>query len=108
MAGQSRRPRSGSHLIRRGDTYYYRRVVPQVACATFGKSEVVVGLRTTSEGEAKRFEKHHDVEFERRLQRVQDDADPDTRCIRLAADIIETSPLNPTGQMAIAYLPCRG
>jgi hypothetical protein len=70
MAGQSRRPRSGSHLIRRGDTYYYRRVVPQDARATFGKSEVVVCLRTTSEGEAKRLEKHHDVEFERRLQQV--------------------------------------
>jgi hypothetical protein len=79
-------------------------VVPLDARATFGKSEVVVCLRTTSEAEAKRLEKQHDVEFERRFQRVRDDTDPDTRRIRLAADIIETSPLNPTGQMALAYL----
>lgn len=105
MTAQSRRPRSGSHLIPRGGTYYYRRVVPQDARATFGKSEIVVCLRTTSEAEAKRLEKQHDVEFERRLQRVRDDANPDARRKRLAADIIEASPLNPTGRMAIAYLP---
>ena len=62
MAGQSRRPRSGSHLIRRGEIYYYRRVVPQDARAAFGKSEVVVCLRTASEAEAKRLEKQHDVD----------------------------------------------
>jgi integrase len=105
MAGQSRRPRSGSHLIRRGEIYYYRRVVPQDARAAFGKSEVVVCLRTASEAEAKRLEKQHDVDFERRLKRVRDDANPDTRRARLAVDIIEASPLNPTGQMALAYLP---
>jgi hypothetical protein len=105
MAGQSRRPRSGSHLILRGETYYYRRVVPQDARAAFGKSEVVICLRTASEAEAKRLEKQHDVEFERRLKRVRDDANPDTRRARLAADIIEASPLNPTGQIALAYLP---
>ncbi len=105
MAGQSRRPRSGSHLIARGDTYYYRRVVPQDARAAFGKSEVVVCLYTASEAEAKRLEKPHDVEFERRLQRVRDDVNPDTRRARLATDIIEASPLNPTGQIALSYLP---
>jgi hypothetical protein len=65
----------------------------------------VVCLRTASEAEAKRLEKHHDVEFEQRLQRVRYNANPETRCARLAADIIEANPLNPTGQMALAYLP---
>jgi hypothetical protein len=46
-----------------------------------------------------------DVEFERRLERVRDDANPDTRRARLAADIIEASPFNATGQIALAYLP---
>jgi integrase len=104
MAGQSRRPRSGSHLIPRGEIYYYRRVVPKDARDAFGKSEVVVCLRTGSEAEAKRLEKQHDVEFERRLQRVRDHANPETRHARLAADIIEANPLNPTGQLALAYL----
>ena len=61
-----------------------------------------------SHGERGRSEasrKQHDVEFERRLQLVRDDANPDTRRSRLAADIIEASPLNPTGQIALAYLP---
>jgi hypothetical protein len=107
MAGQSRRPRSGSHLIRRGEIYYYRRVVPKDARAAFGKSEVVVCLHTANETEAKRLEKPHDVEFERRLQRVRDLANPETRRARLAADIIEANPLNPTGQIALAYLPAQ-
>jgi integrase len=80
-------------------------VVPQDARAAFGKSEVVVCLRTAIEAEAKRLEKQHDVDFEWRLKRVRDDANPDTRRARLAVDIIEASPLNPTGQMALAYLP---
>jgi len=105
MADHSRRPRSGSHLIRRGGIYYYRRVVPKDARAAFGKSEVVECLHTASEAEAKRLEKQPDVDFERRLKRVRDDTNPDTRRARLAADIIEVNPLNPTGQIALAYLP---
>jgi hypothetical protein len=58
------RARSGSHLQRIGDTWYYRRVVPPEARHVFGKGEIKISLGTTSRIEAERLEKPHDVEFE--------------------------------------------
>ena len=81
------------------------RIVPAECRAAFGKVVVAKSLNTTSETEAERLEKEHDVDFERRLRRARDDANPNTRRARLAEDIIKANRLNPTGQMALAYLP---
>jgi hypothetical protein len=62
------RVRSGSHLERIGDVWYYRRVVPPDVRNVFGKRNIRVSLRTTSRAEAMRLEKEHDVDFESRLQ----------------------------------------
>jgi Domain of unknown function (DUF6538) len=62
------RVRSGSHLRRVGDTWYYRRVVPADVRAEFGRSEITLSLGTTSRVEAERLEKEHDVAFAKRLK----------------------------------------
>ena len=49
-----RRPRSGTHLIQRGEIWYYRRIVPKDVHAAFGCTEVVRSLDTTSKIEAAR------------------------------------------------------
>jgi hypothetical protein len=54
--------RSGSHLERIGDTWYYRRVVPPDARAAFGKRTIRISLRTTSRVEAMRLGKKHDID----------------------------------------------
>ncbi len=41
-----RRPRSGTHLIQRGEIWYYRRGVPKDVHAAFGCTEVVKSLDT--------------------------------------------------------------
>jgi len=69
-----RRVRSGSHLLLRGETWYYRRVVPSGVRAAFGCSEVVHSLGTSSRVQAEGLEKSHDVEFDSRLWRARDDA----------------------------------
>ena len=61
------RTRSGSHLHRRGEIYYYRRIVAAEYRAAFGQVVVSKSLTTTSQTEAERLEKQHDAEFERRL-----------------------------------------
>jgi hypothetical protein len=63
--------RSGDHLERIGETWYYRRVVPPDVRAAFGKGKVRFSLRTKSHTEAKRLEKQHDVDFETRLQQAR-------------------------------------
>src|SRR3954468_11244241 len=88
-----RRPRSGSHLVKRGEIYHYRRAVPKDVRAAFdGKSEVTRSLDTSNEAEARRLEKKLDVEFEERLHRARDAANPTSRRARLAKDILETVP----------------
>jgi len=75
----ARRPRSGSHPVKRGEIYHYRRAVPQDVRAAFdGKSEVTRSLDTSNEAEARRLEKKLDVQFEERLHRARDAANPDT------------------------------
>ncbi len=65
--------RSGEHLEPIGETWYYRRVVPPDARPAFewdgkkGRTKVKFSLGTKSKTEARRLEKEHDVEFERRL-----------------------------------------
>jgi hypothetical protein len=79
------RPRSGSHLKKIGETWYYRRVVPPEARHLFGKSEVKFSLKTSSRVEAERLEKLQDVEFEAKLTQARTTApdgwssDPPTR-----------------------------
>jgi integrase len=99
------RARSGSHLLKRGEIYWYRRVVPKECRAAFGVSEVTKSLDTTSEIEAKRLEKEHDVRFEDRLSKARDEANPEKRTARIACDIIEAHPKTPhMAQWATAYL----
>src|SRR5215472_13018653 len=106
MKAKTRRPRSGSHLIQRGEIYHYRRGVPKDVRDAFGCTEVVKSLETMSESEAKRLEKQHDVEFERRLQLARDDADPENRQARIASEIIEATPFNHGfAQWALEYVP---
>jgi hypothetical protein len=62
------RTRSGSHLRRVGDTWYYRRAVPADVRVEFKRSEITVSLGTTSRVEAERLEKEHDVAFAKRLR----------------------------------------
>ena len=103
----ARRPRSGSHLVKRGEIYHYRRAVPQDVRAAFdGKSEVTRSLDTSNEAEARRLEKKLDVEFEERLHRARDAANPNTRRARIAKDILEAVPRNKAAaQWGVAYLP---
>jgi hypothetical protein len=68
LNAQRARQRSGSHLLLRGQTWYYRRVVPVECRAAFGCSAVAISLHTPSRLDAERLEKRHDVEFERRLE----------------------------------------
>ncbi|HWO86816.1 MAG TPA: DUF6538 domain-containing protein, partial [Stellaceae bacterium] len=101
-----RRPRSGTHLIQRGEIWYYRRVVPKDVHVAFGCTEVVKSLNTTSKIEADRLEKRCDVEFEQRLRRARDEANPETRCALLASQIIEANPRSHAmSQWGLAYLP---
>lgn len=81
-----KRVRSGSHLERIGDTWYYRRVVPLDARDVFGKRVSRVSLRTTSRAEATRLEKKHDVDFESQLREAratEPDGYPKTRDERI-------------------------
>lgn len=95
-----RRARSGSHLIKRGQIYHYRRVVPKTYRRAFGVTEVTMSLETSSETEAKRLEKEQDVLFERRLLA----ANPETRTAHLASKITR-SPSHSMAQWAVAMLP---
>jgi hypothetical protein len=80
------RGRSGEHLILRGETYHYRRVVPAKYRKAFGQWEVSKTLDTASYVEAKKLEKEHDVEFESRLSAIREAADPNA----LAASITDS------------------
>ena len=92
----TRRPRSGSHLILRGEIYYYRRVVPKDARRAFGCTEVVRSLETSNESEAKRLEKQHDVEFEKRLREAKQASDPHAVAERIANSVrLEVGSVNP-------------
>jgi hypothetical protein len=81
------RSRSGSHIFQRGETWYYRRIVPAKYRAEFGQVVVAKSLNTTSETEAERLEKEHDVEFERRLRHARDATDPQAVGERVAEEI---------------------
>jgi hypothetical protein len=101
-----RRPRSGTHLIQRGEIWYYRRVVPKDVHAAFGCTEVVKSLDTTSKVEADCLEKHQDVEFEWRLRRSREEANPETRRALIASEIIDANPRSHAmAQWGLAYLP---
>jgi integrase len=92
----SRRPRSGSHLIRRGEIYHYRRVVPKDARRAFGYTEVIKSLETSHESEARRLEKQHDVDFERRLREAREVSDPSAVAQRIANTVrLEAGSLTP-------------
>jgi len=92
----SRRPRSGSHLILRGEIYHYRRVVPKDARRAFGCTAVVRSLETSNESEAKRLEKQHDVEFEKRLREAKQASDPHGVAERIANSVrLEVGSVNP-------------
>src|SRR4051794_19816980 len=78
------RTRSGSHLHRRGEIYYYRRIVPAEYRTAFGQVVVAKSLNTTSKTEAERLEKQHDVEFERRLCGGRGAADPQALAAQIA------------------------
>lgn len=99
------RTRSGRHITKRGDVWYYRRIVPGEYRRAFGQTVVAKSLNTASETEAERLEKVEDVEFERRLRRAKDDANPGTRRARIAQDIIEKTPSHSMAQWGVAYLP---
>jgi hypothetical protein len=103
----ARRPRSGSHLVKRGEIYHYRRAVPQDVHAAFdGKSEVTRSLDTSNEAEARRLEKKMDVQFEERLHRARDASDPNARRARIAKDILAANPQSKlAAQWSVAYLP---
>ena len=81
------RTRSGRHIFRRGEIWYYRRVVPEELRPAFGCSAVAVSLNTTSETEAERNEKIHDVDFENRLRAARDSADPVAIAEKIAAGV---------------------
>ena len=83
------RVRSGSHLRQRGSVWWYRRVVPSEVRAAFGKSEVTFSLDTSSEVEAQRLEKQHDVAFEARLKAARELCDPE----RVAAKLAKANPM---------------
>jgi len=83
VAGMAR-TRSGSHLHRRGETYYYRRIVPAEYRAAFGQVVVSKSLTTTSQTEAERLEKQHDVEFGRRLCEARDASNPEAVAMSIA------------------------
>ncbi len=90
------RPRSGSHIFQRGETWYYRRMVPGEYRAACGQVVVAKSLNTTSETEAERLEKEHDVEFERRLRRARDAANPQAVGTEIADRVrLETNSPNP-------------
>ena len=82
--GGMARTRSGSHLHRRGEIYYYRRIVPAEYRAAFGQVVVSKSLTTTSQTEAERLEKQHDAEFERRLCEARDASDPEAVAMSIA------------------------
>ena len=86
------RTRSGRHLFQRGETWYYRRIVPAECRKAFGQSVVAKSLETTSETEAEWLEKQHDVEFERRLREIRDAHDPK----RMAAAVAQVTPIRIT------------
>src|SRR6185312_12440987 len=71
-----RRVRSGKHITQIGNVWYYRRVVPPDVRDVFGVGKVKKSLGTSSETEARRLEKLHDVEFDEKLQRARQ-AGPD-------------------------------
>ena len=81
------RTRSGSHLHRRGEIYYYRRIVPAEYRAAFGQVVVSKSLTTTSQTEAERLEKQHDVEFERRLCEARDASNPEAVAMSIAEPV---------------------
>src|ERR1700730_8391977 len=62
--------RSGHHRELIVNTWY-RRVVPPDVRDVFGVTKVKKSLGTSSETEAKRLEKIHDVEFEERLRQAR-------------------------------------
>jgi hypothetical protein len=103
----ARRPRSGTHLGKRGEIYHYRRAVaPDVRGAFGGESEVTRSLGTSNEIEARRLEKKLDVEFEERLQRARDAANPNARRARIAKEILEAAPRTKmVAQWGVAYAP---
>jgi integrase len=89
------RPRSGSHTYPRGGVYYYRRMVPVAFRPAFGCTVVSVSLGTTSDTEAERLEKAHDVLFERRLKAAKEAGNPDAVAARIAdSEIIEIGTVN--------------
>ena len=83
------RVRSGSHLERVGETWYYQRQVPPDARAAFGKNKVRVSLRTTSRVEAERLEKPHDTIFEATLKAARDARDPQIRLEHNVSQILD-------------------
>jgi integrase len=87
MATKTAPVRSGSHLQRRGSVWWYRRDVPKDARQAFGCTAVWKSLDTSNETEAQRFEKEHDVEFERRLREARNARDPQVVANRIKADV---------------------
>jgi hypothetical protein len=96
--------RSGAHLHKRGDIYYYRRMVPQEYRKAFGQVVVAKSLNTGNEAEAKRLEKLHDVDFEERLRAAREKSNPEMRRARIAQDIIQKTPARYLGQWGVAHV----
>ena len=98
-----RRVRSGSHLLLRSETWYYRRVVPADVRAAFGCSEVVHSLGTASRVEAERLEKADDVEFEKRLHVARTVSDPLAVGTHIADRIrLQVGSVNPARHLRLA------
>jgi integrase len=103
LVAGSRRRRSGSHLSPRGEIYYYRRAVPKDARRAFGCTEVIRSLETANETEAKRLEKQHDVDFERRLREAREACDPHAIAERIVNSVrLEIGSVNPARRAARA------
>jgi integrase len=70
-------------------------MVPALYRPAFGCTVIAVSLKTTSETEAARLEKEHDVLFERRLKAAKESNDPHAVAAQIAdSEIIEIGTVN--------------
>jgi hypothetical protein len=81
-------PRSGDHIILRGNVWHYWRMVPPECRPTYGKSVESKSLNTANRTEALRSSKAHDVDFDRRIRDIRSVNDPEKVGTKFAEQLL--------------------
>jgi hypothetical protein len=81
-------PRSGDHILLRGNVWHYWRIIPHDCKRAYGKSVESRSLDTMNRTEAKRLAKAIDVDVDKRIREIRAASDPEAIAEQIARRVL--------------------